>query len=85
MIKSSVFLEIFYPLLSLEDIIMNYVKKIFPHKKNYNFSKKAVLKDTNANLTSGYFGGYFEQAGYVEPSASHSVSKAVIIILPIVG
>lgn len=45
----------------------------------------SVLKDTNANLTSGYFGGYFEQAGYVEPSASHSVSKAVIIILPIVG
>jgi len=44
-----------------------------------------VLKDSSSNLTSGYFGGYFEQAGYVEPSASHKVSKAVVIILPIVG
>jgi len=44
-----------------------------------------VLKDSSSNLTSGYFGGYFEQAGYVEPSASHKVSKALVIALPIVG
>jgi len=44
-----------------------------------------IDSSSGANYTSGYFGGYFEQKGYVEPPGSHKLSKALVIILPILG
>jgi hypothetical protein len=51
----------------------------------YNYELIVIDSSSGANYTSGYFGGYFEQKGYVEPGGSHKISKALVIILPILG